>query len=477
MKYWPLLLVVLLLAACANAPAPAGNGDFVAAEGNDFIAGETAPDAVNAAPRGPLKPANAPLTSEERANAALIVSKLAGAKTESERTDALQALVKLGSRYADYLRSIDNDDLALDLLYVISRIEEPTAAPAAPRVDRPATPPIKREGVAAEDLPDLPAYPDAAADFDREQVEKFMANRLGQARAKLAQGDAKEAESIAQAALVMLPDTRYRTDFEQVLLQSKTQAQAGTLLAGTLNVEPNTIRYAKREKGAKFEKPLTVRCFLKNVSTQEITLRLFEGPGRESVLELSIRYEEQDYLGNVMATEGRVLLPVAARESVTVKPGESYELPVELDGLNSLNADASKKYALGVVTFKAALRIYGANDAEGKPIVLRPVAFPSRVAKILPADFDLPAAKTKPMKELADALAQNRAQDVFMMAHLVDKKQYRVAGDLLAGEDLETCGLALQRARMKALNVLTGTGAAFDAKRWRAWWSENKVKY
>ncbi len=468
-----LLIPLLTLAACA-AVLPRAGGDFTAPRG-EFVASETARDATFTAPAE--HPKLAPLTAQERSDAAIAVNNLIGARNESERTDALQALVRLGPRYADFLRSVNNDVIALDLMYVLSRIEDSTnTGNHVARKDEPA-PPVRREGAAAEELPDLPAYPDRPGEFDREQVERFLAHRLSQARSRLALGDAKEAESIAGAALVMLPDTRYRTDFEQVLLQSRTQTQAGTLLAGTLTLEPAALRYAARQKDARFETPLRMRCFIKNVSTQSLTLRLYEGPGRESLVELSIRYEEQDFNGNVMATEGRVLLPLAATKSVTVLPGESYELPVELEGLASLNTDAPRKYALGVVTFKAALRVYGATDTEGKSVLLRPVAFPSRVAKLFPADFDLPAAQDKPMRELADAVAKNRPQDVFMLAHLLEKRHVRPAGDLLAGEDLETCALALQRARMKALHILTGTGVAFDAKRWRAWWAENKFKY
>ena len=64
-----------------------------------------------------------------------------------------------------------------------------------------------------------------------------------------------------------------------------------------------------------------------------------------------------------------------------------------------------------------------------------------------------------------------------MTAYLVKKKHIRAAGDLLLGTDLETSGLAMQRARLKAMTLITGTGATYDARDWSIWWKENRLRY
>lgn len=474
------LVLALLLAACVSGPAPEDG-----AARKPFTAVDDEGGPSEASPR-PATPEDEALSTEERARAALLIYELSRSTEAARRHELLEALVALGPRYLPYLRSIEDPELQLDLAYVMNRIEEeapPVAeTPAAPvreegKPPRPPEAPRRRGGAGSEGLEETPRYQDEPGSFDVAQVERFLSQRLADARQALAMGDHERARRIAQAALTLMPESRLRPDFEDVLLQARSQGQSATLIAGTMSLEPDALHYARRERGAGFVTPLSIKCYLKNVSTQVVKLWLGDGPGKESIVELNVRYEQLDYQGNSLATEGRVLLPVAAQGTLVLQPNDSYELSVELTGLNSLDVDGPVKYTLGQVTARAALRVYGAKDAEDKPIILRPIAFPARSVKVFPADFDLTSAQDRPIQAISEAISKNRPQDLFLASQLVEKKQVRVVGDLLLGEDLETCGLGLQRARLRAMASLTGVGATFDSKKWKAWWAENKFKY
>lgn len=476
-------ILLLLLAAACTSTTPAGD-----VRDGGFTAKSRAPE-YEAPPAGNEAPtADSALTADERASAALLLFQLSEAKTDGERTEAIEKLIKLGPRFLDYLRSIDDPAINLDLAYVVGRIEESQNSEVAgePRAARPqnpheppkrAEPPRRRGAGGSEALEDTPRYSDDPGSFDREQVEKMFATRLVDARQALGRGDHEGAIRIAQAALTLMPDTRLRPDFEDLILQARAQGQAATLIAGTLSLDPGVVQYARPQRGSEFASPLKIRCFLKNVSLKTLVIVLTDGPGRDSVVELNVRYEQLDYQGNVLATEGRVLLPVAQEGEITLAPNDTYEIDVELAGLTSLDADASVKYALGAVSIKAALRVFAAREAEGQPLALRPITFPARTAKVFPAEFDLAGARQRPLQAIAEAISKNLPQDLFLASQLIDKKQIRATGDLLLGEDLESCALGLQKARIRAMASLTGVGAAFDVKRWRAWWAENKFRY
>ena len=480
------ILLLLLAAACTTSAPVSGpdDGGFTAKNRGAEFEGDPAPSPHVSAE-------GTALTGEERNAAALLLYELSQAADEESRAGVIEKLVKLGARYLAFLRAVDDPALNLDIAYVISRIEQsagtevrtPDRAPevrkpdAPPDAHRRSDPPRRRGAGGNEGLEDTPHYLDEPGEFDREQVEKLFAARLTNARQALARGDNEGAIRIAQAALTMLPDTRLRPDFEDLILQARAQGQSATLIAGTLSLDPGYLHYAKRERGAEFATPLKVKCYLKNVSLKTLVLTLSDGPGRESVVELNVRYEQLDYQGNSMATEGRVLLPVAQQGEITLAPNESYEITVDLSGLNSLDADGAVKYALGNITVKAALRVFGAHEAEGQPLILRPINFPARTAKVFPSEFNLDAARERPLQAISEAISKNLPQDLFMASQLIEKKHVRAAGELLLGEDLETCALGLQKARMKAMAALTGAGAAFDATKWRAWWAENKFRY
>lgn len=477
-------LVLLFLTAACTATAP-----VTPDSDGGFTAKNRAPE-YEAPPAATTEKAHteSQLTAEDRAQAALLLYQLSEAASDAERSEIIEKLVKLGPRFLEYFRGIDNPSVNLDVAYVIARIEEGAGAEVrgdgrAREPERPADapkradPPRRRGAGASEGIDDSPRYADEPGTFDREQVERMFAARLVDARQALSRGDHDGAIRIAQAALTLLPDTRLRPDFEDLILQARAQGQAATLIAGTLSLDPGQVQYARPQRGSEFAAPLKIRCFLKNVSLKTLVLVLTDGPGRESVVELNVRYEQLDYQGNVLATEGRVLLPVAREGQISLAPNDTYEIDVDLTGLASLDADASVKYALGSVTIKAALRVFAVREAEGQPILLRPVTFPARTAKVFPAEFNLTGAKERPLQAIAEAISKNLPQDLFLASQLIDKKQIRAAGDLLLGDDLETCALGLQKARTKAMAGLTGAGAAFDAKRWRAWWAENKFRY
>lgn len=471
-KFRFLPLVLLLLFAACSAPVSI---DAVNEDG-DFVASEVAPDA---------KPANAPaatnqrlqpLTTDEEAQAALLVNKLDTTEDAAERDGLISELVQLGPRYLDFFRSIERDSLMLDMMFVIRRIERENNVSKDP--EKPAyvgkgdtEPEIKREGQL-----ERPEYQPGTEEYDRESVERFLSERLAQAQRMLESGNPTGAMKIAEAAITLMPDTRLRAEFDALVLKAKGRSQEDLLIAGTMSLSPGDLQYAEDEKGAPFATPLLIECFLKNVSTKPVTLRLYEGEGRESVLQLSVTYEQLDYQGNVLSQRGTVLLPIDAGESIALQPNESYSMTVPLEGLASLDSDAPLKYALGKVQIEAALRVYGARDADGRAIVLRPIQFPARNVRIFPANYELDESARRPLTAIRKALDDGRAQDLYMTACLIDENSRRSAGDMLLGEEFAESTISMKRARLKSLSTIFNRGSNWDERQWRNWWQENRLK-
>jgi hypothetical protein len=436
-----------------------------------FVSSETAPDAHADNTAAPAHTDRAPLTPEEEQAAALKVSRLEEDLADDERNRLIDELIQLGPRYLEYFLSIDREAVALDLMYVIRRIEREHQVEKADPLGT-----GKTEGNGAVEPANPPDFSHERDEFNREEVERFLDNRLQQAKRMLDGGRYESARRIAEAAITLLPDTRLRAEFDALIVQARGESQSDLLIAGTLGLEPENLQYLSEQKAAPFRTPLQIRCFLKNVSTAAITLRLYEGKGRESVLQLDVTYEQLDFLGNTMSQRGAVRLPIDAGESITLQPNESYEINVPLESLSSLDSDAPRKFALGAVQIEAALRVYGALDADGKPMVLRPIRFPTRTVFVFPSGFDLESATAKPLSALRDALDKGLAQELYMASHLIGRRDKRTAGDLLLGDDFEDSVLALQRARLLALCVIFQTGKTWDIKRWRQWWDENRLR-
>lgn len=477
MKFSSILILLLLIAGCATStPGPApDNGSFIAAEtATDAQPGEANP-VVNERQR--------PLTSDEEATAALAINKLELVEDDIERNKIIEELVSLGPRYLTFYRTIDRDAVAMDMMFVIRRIERDNPGASAtvveakdPKEIEAKPDPKDPEPKEIKDGPTIPEYSGKLDDFNRVEVERFLGARLEQARRLLDGGRYDQAQRIAEAAITLLPDSKLRSEFDALIMQARGESQSELLIAGTMKLEPGNVQYSKPEKAAVFVQALTIRCFLKNVSATPITLRLFEGEGKESILQLAVTYEQRDYSGNAMSQTGTVRLPIDSGNSITLKPNDSYEIAVPLESLASLDSDAAKKYALGFVQIEAALRVYGAWDGDGEPLVLRPVSFPTRSIYVYPAEFKLSDAESRPLTTMRNAMKDGRPQDLFMTAHLVGTRDKRNAGDFLVGDDFKDSIFSMQRARLKAMNVIFGTGKSWDIKRWREWWAENRLR-
>ena len=480
-KFLRLLPICLLLAACATAPVDvdSNNGEFVA---------ESDAEGVNRDNEVKNNVSNlSPLTSDELKAAALKINELEGSKDDAKRNKLLDHLVDLGPRYLKFFREVNNNErirtgevnenISLDIMYVIRRIERENNLTPGDTTEEPRgkTGPGDTANTERGGGPTID-YGTDSEEFDREQVERFLAARLDQARRHLEGGRFDAAKRIADAAITLLPDTRLRAEFDALIAQAKGDSQANLLIAGVMTLEPGNLQYESDTKGALFKAPLQIRCFLKNVSADPITLLLYDGEGKESILQLSVTYEQLDYQGNQMVQRGNVRLTIDAGDEITLQPNESYELTVPLESLASLDSDASRKNALGSVEIDAALRFYGASDADGNPMVLRPVRFPVRTVLVFPSTFDLDGGTAKPVSALRKALDEGWAQELFMASHLVNSKDHRAAGDLLVADDYDDSTLAMQRARLLAMTVIFETGKAWDIKRWRTWWAENRLR-
>ncbi|MDC1142228.1 hypothetical protein OAU50_03990 [Planctomycetota bacterium] len=459
-------LLLLTLTACTTGSTSSGDSESFASSDTDQRSarnGNTA-DAARVAPL-------LPLTAKEEAEAALLVSNLQ-TEDSADKNDAISKLVALGPRYLEYFRNIKRDDIGLDLMYVVSRIE--TEHNIAAEQETPAEGPVLNQtGNGGESSMGMPDYTDVD-DFDRGAVEQFLASRLGQAQTMLAAGRPDMAMKIARAALTLLPDTNLRPDFDALILQAKNESQADLLIAGSLDLSPAHLQYESMEQSANFLENLKIRCFLKNVSASDITLQLYDGENKESVLILTVQYEQHDYAGNVLAQVGNVRLPVREGNSITLKPNQSYELVVPLESLASLDKDASRKAALGVVSIEAALRVYGARDSEDKPIILRPVTFPSRTVHVFPHSFDLEENRKNAASKMSDYIKKGDAQAVFMCAHLLETDEYRAAGDLLVSASFDDSPVSIRRSRLKCMHKLFKVGKNWDIEKWREWWQQNR---
>jgi hypothetical protein len=466
-----IVLVCLFIAACASAPTDLDTED------GEFVSSD---EAVDADRNNEVKNTSSnlsPLTSEEIKSAALKVSELERSADDAQRNTVLDHLVGLGPRYLAFFREIDREEIALDMMYVIRRIERENKITPDETVEEP------RGTAGPGDTADTDGgagptidYGNENENFDREQVERFLGARLDQARRHLEGGRFEAAKRIAEAAIILLPDSRLRADFDALIVQAKGDSQANLLIAGVLTLEPGNLQYESDQKAALFKTPLQIRCFLKNVSADPITLLLYDGEGKESILQLSVTYEQHDYQGNLMVQRGNVRLPIDAGDEITLQPNDSYELTVPLESLASLDSDASRKNALGSVEIDAALRFYGAGDKDGNPMVLRPVRFPIRTIWVFPSSFDLEGATSRPMTAVRKALDEGWAQELFMASHLVTRKDHRAAGDLLVADDYDDSTLAMQRSRLLAMTVIFETGKSWDIKRWRTWWAENRLR-
>ena len=458
---------LLLLAACAASHVVdrADREGFVAAETDNSAHERSAPQA---------HPELA-LTSKEEGAAALLISKLAGTPEIAARDRIISQLIALGPRYLPFFRKVDNAEVEMDLMYVIHRIEsaggKSTAEQAAVEKDDPS----KREGTAGEDGPGAPDY-NRGEEFSRDEAEKFMAVRLNQAQTLLEGGRYDTAIRIAEAAIVLLPDSKWRPEFDALILRARGEGQSEMLIAGTLTLEPDVVQYASNERSADFAEPLVIRCYLKNVSAQAITLRLYEGEGKESIVQLTVRYEQTDYQGNAMIQTGTVRLPVDSGGAITLAPNSSHEITVPLAGLSSLDADAPLKMALGIAQIEAALRVYGALDGEGKTLVLRPIRFARQSVKVFPSGFDVTVARGKPLATLREFVKAGKAQELYLCSQLVDARNLRAAGDLLVAEDFGQSPLPVQRARLRAMHTMFNTGATWDVRKWREWWADNRLR-
>jgi hypothetical protein len=453
------LLLLLLLIACSAGPVP------IVGDREGFVASDVAADA----PRQPAPlPARDGLSSEEEGSAALLVSRLERAREEAERNEILHELIRLGPRYLPFLRGIEHESLRLDIMYVIRSIEREHSI-------RNETPPAPEVSGSAGEAENPYHVPDGAG-YNREHVERWLEEQLDRARRELDAGRHESAARIADAAVLLMPDSRLRPDFETVASRARGEGGGDLLIAGTLTLEPRHLQYASQEQSAPFAEPLQIRCYLKNVSGRRLTLRINEGPGRESVLLLTVSYEQSDYLGAVLTQSASVRIPIDAQGSVTLAPNESYELVVPLAGFSSLDPDAPLKLALGKADIQASLRVFGASGEGGQRVLLRPIQFARQSVLVFPAGFNLDAVQERPVAALREFMADGRAQELFLAAHVVEARSRRAIGDLLTDDDFETAPLAMQRARLRALQVIFNRGATWDIRAWRNWWSGERTR-
>lgn len=464
------LMLPIWVVACSSSSVDQSDETPNSDDGS-FVSSEVA---EGAKPRDvPVESNTRALTDDETKQVLALINELPNAESD-RRSDILNDLVARGPRYLEVYRGIEEGPLALDMLRVVQRIE--AAHPeSVVKSDDPTTPPDTVKNAGEEPPVVSPRYPWPEGEYDRAQVEAFMADRLNSAKRMLKNGNHRGAREIARSALILLPDTRYRSEFEDVIVSADNEGQADLVISGRLRLSPTHLRFVTRNRKSPFRTPLKISCFLKNVSSDDITLVLGEGDNR-ALVALDVTLEQSDYSGSSLKIEQKVNLPVGGQDSVTIAANESYSFSVELPHLDALDPNAAQKYTLSKIQVAASLRVVDSRDADNRPMILRPIRFPSESVLLFPSTYDLPEALKAPVKRLRKALDQRSPQDVYMSAMLVPTKSLRSASEALLDAQYDDKGLGLLNARTKSLHVMHGIGANWSLKQWRDWWKENRFR-
>src|SRR5690606_16283295 len=108
-------------------------------------------------------------------------------------------LVDLGPRYLTFYRAIDREEVALDMMFVIRRIERQHNIKSDTGSNDDPLGTGTTEGGGNIVGPKDPEYNANQQDFDREEVERFLAIRLDQANGMLDSGRHEAARQVAEA--------------------------------------------------------------------------------------------------------------------------------------------------------------------------------------------------------------------------------------------------------------------------------------
>ena len=322
----------------------------------------------------------------------------------------------------------------------------------------------------AEDLIDI--------NLDAEQVDRIVASRLAIAQRSMNEGNTQRAIALCEALMLLFPNSRYRLEIRQTLLDARTGAVADRHLAGSIRFERSHFVFADARDGS-LKRKAKWTIYLTNVGRDTIELDFGDEGGKSrSMITFSLVAQEVTGTDNYISTEGSVSRSMALGK-VTLAPGEHFQFSDAIDSLSAVSPGGGSKHLLTEVLVNGSIRPASMKIVrdETKRPVFRPISFTSGELRVLPAGFNLEQAQAAPVAFLKSELEADRLVNMRLMSSLIPESRYRPALDLLLSDTLLRAPLAQRETRIHVARVLTGKAMEPIANDWVQWWQQNRLRY
>ncbi|MCA8940312.1 MAG: hypothetical protein KDB07_10905 [Planctomycetes bacterium] len=413
--------------------------------------------------------------------------------SEEERIAIGNDLVAIGKPAIPHIlraqQRAKEQSLILELLRITSRIDEATTLPSDPdpAVEGPKDPNANEEQPAVTENGKLPPSTSETVQpaedlidvgFDQEQVDNFILNRFNAARRAFDAGSFDRTIELCKAILTLSPQSRYRKEVLQLMLDAQSGEQSDRRLAGTIGFDRKYAVFADATDGS-LARALTLSVFLTNVGRLPITIDFGSGgEGNESVLVLDITLSEES-LTDLSSTRGRIGLPVVG-EVVRLEAGQTHRFTLEVTDFSGLSPGGGAKQILSRVNAFGSLRpakltVHRTENEDER--VFRPILLSSDEILVMPAKFDLPLAERAPVAYIKAQLATLNVANLHLGFHFLKAKDFKEALSLLLADDLRTASVREQEARLSLASRITNRPYNLRIEDWIEWWKNNRFRY
>jgi len=319
-------------------------------------------------------------------------------------------------------------------------------------------------------------------DFDVNEVDRFVMDRLRRARQFHLDGDNDRAIKICEALLLLAPESKHMRLIQSLLLDARTGTQAERLIAGTLRVKRSIVRFSATDKGS-LESPLEIELILANRSSRTIRLTLGDGgQASSSLVQIAREVTVRDMLNQTSS--------LADSESILVK-GESIELlpggsPISVSiSIQDLSViapgigrdDILSELRLSALMRPAMLEVQSEDDPKKFERLFRPIAFPTMMVYVMPSSFELAQVEITPVAFLKQALKDQKYQKLFLASFAIPEGSLTSVIDLMLDESIHNAGELELYARLNMVERLSGQNFDKDANKARDWWRKNRPYY
>lgn len=407
-------------------------------------------DAPRAPDPVPQVPPRGELGSSREAG---LIARLRAARTVGERKALADELVARGpSARSVLVAAIDEEGLLIDLLEdVLRRIDEAEAAATTPDAGPTTSAPRPADGRAVESA--------------------FADRKYALALDRYHAGDTYGAMRIIDAILALEPEAACRPKLLRLLRRCRDRllresVLTADLLPGARTTVPSEV--------------ISARVRLTNLSREEIRLKVDGG----TLGAVTVDYEElgPDGRHTLSRTERRV----AVEGDLSLKPGQSLEVPVEVGRPHAKLPDA----VVGRVHLNGRLRAHTMFVGDSTYPFFVPL-LPTQVVVVHPAQLALAkdprasfeAAVAEAREAGGEALAA-AVQRLFVSALLVAGDE-AAAGDPTAAGAVDLAAQALQVEGTRgplsdglcaALARITGEPLGFTRQEWLWWWRSKAAR-